>query len=131
MSADWQSGAWHRIVLSCTTAFQLAAGLVGVSFCGATVVAEPTQSAAVLEFLDGASLHGRLRSMNTERGVGWEYPEAKQLIEFRPSNIASIIFEGARPITARSHPTCRFRFHNGDELYGNLLGVDGERVELD
>src|SRR5439155_2203131 len=65
------------------------------------------------------------------RGVGWEYPEARQLIEFRPSNIASIVFENARAINSQSKSTCRFRFHNGDELYGNLMAIDDDPVELD
>src|SRR5438034_11460008 len=53
--------------------------------------ADTPSALGVLEFLDGASLHGRLRSMSPERGVGWEHPEAKQLIEFRPANLASIV----------------------------------------
>src|SRR5262249_55713690 len=64
----------------------------------------------VLEFLDGASLHGRLRSMGPERGVAWEHPEAKQVIEFRPANLASIVFDNVKPIETPSKPTCRFRF---------------------
>src|ERR1051325_10833185 len=108
----------------------MAAVLRGATLCllsicvGLRAQSAPAQAPAVLEFLDGAYLHGRLLSMYTHRGVGWECPEARQLIEFRPGNIASIIFEGARPISARARPTCRFRFHNGDELYGNLLRMD-------
>ena len=88
-------------------------------------------TAGVIEFLDGSVLHGRLRSMNPERGVGWEHPEAKQLIEFRPGNLASILFEGAKPISTELRPTCRFRFHNGDELFGHLTAIDAEHVEME
>ena len=42
-----------------------------------SVLADTAPAIGVLEFLDGASLHGRLRSMSPERGVGWEHPEAK------------------------------------------------------
>ncbi|MCI0536494.1 MAG: hypothetical protein L0Z50_14835 [Verrucomicrobiales bacterium] len=98
---------------------------------GSTALADPAPTAGILEFLDGASLHGRLRSMSPERGVGWEHPEAKQLIQFRPANLASIVFENVKPVLPQSKHTCRFRFLNGDELYGNLSAISEETVELE
>src|SRR5262245_42011834 len=109
-----------------TIAFTLCAFLVS---CGGARADTPPEG-GILEFLDGAFLHGRLRSMSAERGVGWEHPEAKQLIEFRPANLASIVFDNVKPIVMESKPTCRFRFLNGDELYGNLSAVDDRTVEL-
>src|SRR6188768_3751281 len=72
----------------------------------------------LLQFLDGSSLHGKLRAVDVERGIQWQHPGAKQLIEFTPTNIASIGFENTHPVTAASQPTCRFRFNNGDEVLG-------------
>jgi len=94
-------------------------------------LADSAPAAGVLEFLDGASLHGHLHSMSPERGVSWEHPEAKQLIEFRPVNIGSIVFDNVKPIVTQSKPTCRFRFLNGDELYGNLSAISEQTVELE
>ncbi len=96
-----------------------------------TASADTPASDGVLEFLDGASLHGRLRSMSAERGIGWEHPEAKKLIELRPSNLASIVFDNVKPIMTPWKPTCRFRFLNGDELYGNLSAIDERTVEME
>ena len=85
----------------------------------------------LIEFFDGGSLHGRLHSMNPERGVAWEHPEALKRIEFRPANIASIQFDEVKPVTSSVKPTCRFRFRNGDELYGTLTSIGDETIELD
>ncbi len=87
--------------------------------------------AGLLEFFDGAALHGRLQSMNPDRGVGWEHPEALKQIDFRPVNIASIQFDDVKSITTTVKPTCRFRFRNGDELYGNLASIGEETIELE
>src|SRR5262245_19651228 len=111
-----------RIILSLCCAY--------LAFGGRSSAQTPPP-VGVLEFLDGASLHGRLRSMSPERGVGWEHPEAQQLIEFRPANLASIVFDNVKPIVTPSKPTCRFRFLNGDELYGNLSVITEGTVELE
>lgn len=85
----------------------------------------------LLQFFDGSLLHGRLRSMNTDIGVRWEHPEARQPIDFKPTNIAWIRFEESEPIISRTRPGCRIRFANGDEVLGNLLSLDGQHVELE
>jgi hypothetical protein len=56
----------------------------------------PAVGTDLLQFLDGSSLHGKLRSVDVERGIQWQHPGAKQLIEFTPTNIASIAFENTR-----------------------------------
>jgi hypothetical protein len=83
-----------------------------------------------LRLLDGGSLQGRLESIATGRGVGWQYPEALRLIEFAPSNIAYIrlAFEPAPPPPAQA--VSRLRFANGDELFGALLAVSDRAVEF-
>src|SRR4051812_4719653 len=74
----------------------------------------------VLQFADGSVLHGRLHSMAAGQGVGWENPEAKGPIQFRPTNIAWIRFEKPVAVTAQAKPNCRLRFNNGDEVFGKL-----------
>jgi len=85
----------------------------------------------LLQFLDGSSLHGKLRAVDVERGIQWQHPGAKQLIEFTPTNIASIGFENTQPVTVAAQQTCRFRFNNGDEVLGNLTAMDAENLELE
>src|SRR5690242_20573964 len=49
----------------------------------------------LLEFLDGSSLHGRLRSIDSSKGLKWEHPDARQPIDFKSENIAAIRFPNA------------------------------------
>jgi hypothetical protein len=88
-------------------------------------------SGALLEFLDGSTLHGQLNSADSEKGLQWTYPDAKQPIHFKPENLAWIRFQKANEFVAlASEPTCQFRFANGDEFYGTLLSLDDKEVEL-
>src|SRR6476469_7442569 len=42
----------------------------------------------VLQFIDGATLHGSLGSMNRADGVGWVHPDVQGPILFRPTDLA-------------------------------------------
>jgi hypothetical protein len=90
-----------------------------------------TSSTDLLQFLDGSVLHGHLQSMSASQGVGWQNPEAKGVIDFKPANIAWIRFEKPKPISPPTAPTCRFRFNNGDEVFGKLTSIDSENLGLE
>ena len=92
----------------------------------------PTEkSGELLELLDGSALHGRLRSIDSEKGLSWEHAGAKQPIEFKPENLAWIRFSSAEKSELKnSESTCQFRFANGDEFFGNLLSMDENELEL-
>ncbi|MDB6028370.1 MAG: hypothetical protein JWM68_4593 [Verrucomicrobiales bacterium] len=83
-----------------------------------------------LQFLDGSSLHGKLSAMDMTNGVRWEHPDAKQSAQFKPSNIDSIIFEGTDRVSLKNKATCKFRFLNGDEVFGNLTGIDEKQISF-
>lgn len=85
----------------------------------------------ILQFLDGATLHGQLNAMDTEKGVEWRHPAARGMVRFRPDNLASIRFEKARPVMSTSKASCRFEFANGDEVFGALKSLDSEAVQLE
>ena len=93
--------------------------------------APASASADLLQFMDGSFLHGRLRSMSAGRSVGWEYPDVSGSIEFRPTNIAWIRFEKAKTVSAQSQPSCRFRFANGDEVFGSLTAIEEDTLQLE
>ncbi len=97
---------------------------------GVEATPAPVAEGDLLQFLDGSSLHGRLEAVDPARGVVWRHPAARGPIEFRPANLAWIRFEHALPVTNRVVPDCRFRFHNGDEIPGRLVSLDGEKVEF-
>lgn len=84
----------------------------------------------ILQFLDGALLHGELRSMDTNGGIEWRHGAARKPIRFQPSNLGWIRFESVKPIVAEEKPTCRFQFTNGDEVFGALTSLDTEQVGL-
>jgi hypothetical protein len=69
--------------------------------------------------------------MTAEQGVGWQHPDAKDMIRFRQTNIAWIRFEKPKPIPTQAKPNCRFRFNNGDEIFGNLTAITNEDLELE
>jgi hypothetical protein len=108
-----------------------AAGLLPEnSFGGANQTSETEPTGDLLQFLDGSSLHGRLHSISPAEGVGWQHPEAKDIIEFKPANIACIRFENPRSVMAQEKPGCRFRFNNGDEVFGNLTAIDENHLQM-
>lgn len=76
-------------------------------------------------------MHGWLRSADGTNGVRWQHPAAKQLIAFRPTNIARIGFEQAQSISPPPPLSCWFRFRNGDELLGTLVSLDADTVGLE
>ncbi len=97
---------------------------------GATAAARSSES-DVIQFLDGASLHGRLRSVDTEHGVQWDHPAAKKPIKFRPTSLAWVKFENPQRVTAQFTPTCWFQFNNGDEIFGGLKSLDADKLALE
>ncbi len=84
----------------------------------------------ILQFLDGSLLHGKLLSVDPSKGLAWAHPDAKNPIQFRETNIEAIRFEKSKPIVPSSTPTCWFRFVNGDEVFGDLVGLDEHDLRL-
>jgi hypothetical protein len=123
----------------------LAAGIAalapgGVRSDGATAATAITNTAASsvaaagpdwLQFLDGSSLHGSLRSVGVDNGIQWQHPAAQAVINFRTANLALIGFENSPAVPPISPATCRFRFRNGDELFGRLTSLDTNTVGLE
>ena len=80
----------------------------------------------VVEFVDGSMLHGQLLRMDTDHGLAWESPSAKEPIHFQPSHIDFIRF--ARGDAVNLSPTCHIDFANGDDLFGTVTSMDSERL---
>jgi hypothetical protein len=91
----------------------------------------PDSSSERLEFLDGSTLHGHLRSIDSTNGLKWEHPAARQPILFKPDNVAWVRFPAASQFSvSNSKPTCKFEFANGDEFFGDLVSLDSKELEL-
>ena len=88
-------------------------------------------SGEFLELLDGSTLHGQLRSIDSDKGLSWVYANAKQPIEFKPDNLGAIRFPVVERATSpASESVCQFHFVNGDEFFGNLLALNETELAL-
>lgn len=123
-------GGWlTRSVSLLASAFMPFATILGADSDPAQPPKE--QLGGMIQFLDGSSLHGKLEAVDSSKGVVWRHPEARELIRFRPSNLAWIGFDKPRLLQSSASPTGRFRLRNGDELFGTLVGVGADRVEIE
>ena len=113
-----------------TRGFRRSIGLAAVALCFAQALGEAAGRDDLVRFLDGSMLHGELQQVSLGDGVRWARTDLAQPVDFQPDNLAWIRFEGARPVKRQSEPTVHIRFHNGDEVLGNLIALDGPRVQF-
>lgn len=97
--------------------------------CAFSLKAAP--SVGLLQMFDGTSLHGNLEDISPNVGVAWGIAASTKAMVLKPDNISGIRFDGAQATNRVAQPTCRFRFHNGDEVLGNLIGIDGESATIE
>ena len=102
----------------------------------ALLLAFPTPGAstnrpALLQLLDGSTLHGSLDSITSRNGLQWEYPAAAQPLQLRLTNIASVRFEQAEGGQHPADLASRFYFKNGDEIIGNLNGIENGQAAIE
>jgi hypothetical protein len=94
-----------------------------------SAVAMPAPAAGdVLQFLDGAVMHGVLQGMEPGRGLRWQHPDAMKPFDLQPDHLDTLQFPHAQQMT--NAPTCHFRFFCGDELYGSLVAMTESNLEL-
>ena len=100
--------------------------------CNAQETNAPTYPVGdLLHFFDGSALHGSLKGIDRQNGIQWQHPFADAPIQFFPTNIDEIRLRGAKLDVADSKVSCRFRFADGDEVYGNLRSLDTNAVTMD
>src|SRR5512133_734313 len=105
--AHWPGLAWSLALLlvwSCSSA--AAAQAAPAREGSAPLRSDPALAGDILQFLDGSSLHGRLRSISTDQGVGWAHPDAKHVIQFRQTNLAWIRFAAPQAVLTADKPSC-------------------------
>ncbi len=115
-----QPERWHRRPF----------GIAAMTLCLAQAIGHAAGKDDLVRFLNGSMLHGELQQVSLDDGVRWARPDLAQPVDFRPDNLAWIRFEGARPVKRQTEPTVHIRFHNGDEVLGNLIALDEQRVQF-
>lgn len=93
--------------------------------------AEAEGRAGVLQFFDGSILHGALDVMSPTKGLSWEFPASDQPLRFGATNLASLRFDTAKAVAETARPNSRFKFKNGDDIFGDLARVDESNVALE
>lgn len=89
------------------------------------------QAGDVLQLLDGSMLHGSLEGLEPGKTVHWKHPDALAPFQLKTDNLRQIRFGNAEKPPPAQNSTCRLVFDNGDEVFGNLVGMDEHSVELD
>jgi len=113
-----------------TRRFRRALGLAAIALGLGQALGQTAGGDDLVRFLDGSMLHGELQQVRLDTGVRWARTDLTQPVDFRPDNMAWIRFEGARPVERQREPSVHIRFHNGDEVLGNLIALDERRVRF-
>ena len=113
----------------------LFARVLALSFACVALSAQENQSNAARDailFRNGDLLFGRLNSIDRQNGIRWDRPDALSAFQFNPGNVSQVDFADANRIEATpSKNMCSVQLHNGDQLQGDLVSYDGEKVIID
>ncbi|MST93856.1 MAG: hypothetical protein EXS33_01035 [Pedosphaera sp.] len=84
-----------------------------------------------LELLNGDVLHGTFISLDSKNGARWQHPSVKQVMELNPAGIGRIKLDRPKSTNAAPRQTCAARLTNGDELVGELVMLDDDKLILE
>lgn len=84
-----------------------------------------------LELLNGDVLHGTFISLDSKSGARWQHPLVKQVMELNPAGIGRIKLDRPKSTNAAPRQTCAARLTNGDELVGELVTLDDDKLILE
>jgi hypothetical protein len=80
----------------------------------------------LLQFLNGAVLHGTLKEVDAAHGLRWEHPDAATPFDLMPGHVDFVRFPQAKSLALT--PSCHIRFASGDDLFGSLVSLDGDSL---
>jgi len=98
-----------------------------LALCFSMATAAPA-SDDLLQFLDGAVLHGALQSVDASHGLRWQHPDAKTPFDLMPAHVDYVRFPQAKSLALT--PSCHIRFAGGDDLFGSLISLDGQTMQF-
>ena len=123
---------------------KLRARQIGPALLGAAALAlgAKAEDDGLLRLLNGSALHGEMSSLSPAEGLLWQHSYATEALRFPFSSLVSIRFLRRQPRTEerrseKPKPTkaetaqCRFRFVNGDEVYGKIAEMDDSFLKME
>jgi len=117
---------WQRCLLSGTIASCLS------MFAQESIPDNPGEAITeMIELMDGSTLHGFTRGLSGDQGLTWQHPLASNEVTFDLTNLSRLRLNTMGLVRQERQPDCRFEFSNGDLIYGNLLALGEESVELE
>jgi len=124
---------WMNTKLQAMMALICAVGIQLRSPAAATNQPPSQPSAApkdIMEFLNGDILRGTFLSYDSKNGVRWQHASIKQVLSVKPQGLARIRLQ--RPHPSKPGKTSAYvKFINGDELAGDLISLDEEKMTLE
>ena len=105
-----------------------AAGALGLLTIALQLAADDQ---SLVRFLNGSSLHGEMASLSLKEGLVWRHPDAVGPLNIPYRSLGSIRFNPEQTWQGGRTTQCRFRFVNGDEIYGKIVGMDQHFIELE
>lgn len=123
---------------------KLRARQIGPALLGAAALAigVKAEDDGLLRLLNGSALHGEMSSLSPAEGLLWQHSYATEALRFPFSSLVSIRFLRRQPRTEERRSEkpkatkaetaqCRFRFVNGDEVYGKIAEMDDSFIEME
>ena len=104
---------------------------LGLGLLALAALPLPPAAQERVRLLDGSVLHGRMHSLSTTEGLVWEHPDAETLIRLPFASLSSVRFSSRSAWKENHLSQCRFRFAGGDEIYGTLVALDEQQLELE
>ncbi len=93
--------------------------------------APATQQPQILQLLNGDTLQGTFVGFQSGVGVKWRHSAVSKDIEFSPAAVGAVRLNNVSQPPAGSKQTCTVKLVNGDEVVGDLLELDAEKLTLD
>lgn len=117
---------------------------IGATLLGAAALALGVKAddEGLLRLLNGSVLHGEMSSLSPANGLVWNHLYAAEALGFPFSSLVSIRFPRRQPRTEErrsekpkatkvERSQCRFRFANGDEVYGKIVEMDDSFLKME
>jgi hypothetical protein len=97
----------------------------------ATAPLEAADPNHFVRLFDGSALHGTMKSLDPKNGLMWEHENALEPLQFEFPSLGSIRFNPTQRWKGGRQSQCRFRFTNGDEVYGKILAMDESFIDME